>query len=322
MLNFGGNCPFARAKQCAPQLVERLRARGLVRGGALSSSDAGQPSARAPAKQRCVSPDARAAGWQSQVVGCTFATAAMALVRALAAARVVLRPQIRCFGACPAARAREMAGPPSEPSRRRRPRPAHVQAVHDSKQQAKDQLILTELEMRAVSLAAEGRASEIEALIVEARKRGVGPSHTVVTALFSAYMQQRNAARALDVILRMPSQGFKVDILFSRSLVGLYVMQKDTEGALVAMETMREAGIVPRRTTIAKMMAYVPRSDTNPLKPSSKKLRRSLADAAEPLPESERSRPRHESPEEADVDAPTAARVARGSSGAGRRRPR
>ncbi len=259
---------------------------------------------------------------QSLSDNCTFAPAAMALVRASAAARVALRPQVRCFGVSLAAWARETADPSAQGSRRRRPRPAHVQAVHDSKQQAKDQLVLTELEMRAVSLAAEGHASGIEALIVEARKRGVGPSHSVITALFSAYMQQRNAARALDVILRMPSQGFKVDILFSRSLVGLYVMQKDTEGALVAMEKMRDAGIVPKRTTIAKMMAYVPRNDSNPLKPSSKRLHRALADAAEPLTASHRSGTRRDAPEEADEDAPPAAAAARGSGSAGRRRPR
>lgn len=215
-----------------------------------------------------------------------------------------------------------MASPPAEASRRRRPRPAHVQAVHDSKQQAKDQLVLTELEMRAVALAAEGHAAEIEALIVEARKRNVRPSHTVVTALFSAYMQQRNAARALDVVLRMPSQGFKVDILFSRSLVGLYVMQKDTSGALVAMERMRDAGIVPRRTTIAKMMAYVPRNDSNPLKPSSRKLRRTMAEAAEPAPGTKSKRSTGGSPEEADIDSPAAATAEPGLSGGGRRRPR
>lgn len=114
------------------------------------------------------------------------------------------------------------------------------------------------LDAKVTSLAEQGRASEIETILVEAKHAGMIITEDLNTGLFAAYIQGQNTDRALDVMLRMAKAGQNVELALIRALVTQFTVIGRGGDAQAAVEHLKEYGILPKRSTVTKILSYVP----------------------------------------------------------------
>jgi hypothetical protein len=122
--------------------------------------------------------------------------------------------------------------------------------------EAERERALSHLDAQITILAREGRASDIEELVTAMQTKGLPITEPIFLGVFTAYLQCGDADKAADVLLRMISAGFAVRIVMCRAVLAEMLANGNEKRALEFCETLKSKGVLPKRSSVAKLMAY------------------------------------------------------------------
>jgi len=121
-----------------------------------------------------------------------------------------------------------------------------------------DMALSASIDFRLTGLAAEGKAKEAEQLVAEVERGGVAPTMSMLVGVFAAHLRAGSADGAMAVLARMLKLGMSVDVVLSRALVAVLMAQEKHEEAVEAVALLRGMGALPKRTSVVKLLAYMP----------------------------------------------------------------